>query len=123
MLNELKKRSLVRQRRVWRVRKRLKGNSERPRLSVFKSNQHLFAQVINDETGETVVSLGTMSKEFKGTELAKKSKKSAQVLGEKIAKLVMDKNINKVVFDRGRFKFHGVIAELANAARQAGLQF
>jgi large subunit ribosomal protein L18 len=123
MLKNIKKKSLVRQRRVFRVRKNLNGTSERPRLSVFKSNQHLFVQVINDETGETVVSLGTLSKEFKGTELAKKSKKSAQVLGEKIAKLALDKDIVKVVFDRGRFKYHGIIAELANAARQAGLQF
>jgi large subunit ribosomal protein L18 len=123
MLNNIKKKSLVRQRRVFRVRKNLNGTSERPRLSVFKSNQHLFVQVINDDTGETVVSLGTLSKEFKGTELAKKSKKSAQVLGEKIAKLALDKDIVKVVFDRGRFKYHGIIAELANAAREAGLQF
>ena len=123
MLKNIKKKSLVRQRRVFRVRKRLQGTSERPRLTVFKSNQHLFVQVINDETGHTVASLGTLSKEFKGTELAKKSKKSAQVLGEKIAKLALDKDIVKVVFDRGRFKYHGIIAELANAARQAGLQF
>jgi large subunit ribosomal protein L18 len=113
----------VRQRRVFRVRKRLKGTTERPRLSVFKSNLHLFVQVIDDETGQTVASIGTMSKEFKGTEYAKKSKKSAQALGEKIAKMAQDKNVNKVVFDRGRFKYHGIIAVLADAARQAGLQF
>lgn len=123
MSNTIKKKNLVRQRRVFRVRKKLKGTAERPRLSVFKSNLHLFVQVINDETGETVASLGTMSKEFKGTEYAKKSKKSAQALGEKIAKMSMDKNVNKVVFDRGRFKYHGVIAALADSARQAGLQF
>ena len=123
MSNTIKKKNLVIQRRVFRVRKKLKGTAERPRLSVFKSNLHLFVQVINDETGETVASLGTMSKEFKGTEYAKKSKKSAQVLGEKIAKMTMDKNVTKVVFDRGRFKYHGIIALLADSARQAGLQF
>ena len=123
MLNTNTKMKKVRQRRVFRVRKRLKGTSERPRLTVFKSNQHLFVQVINDETGETLTSLGTMAKEFKGTEYEKKSKKSAQLLGEKIAKMAKDKNVEKVVFDRGRFKYHGIIAVLADAARQAGLQF
>jgi len=123
MLYTNKKLNLVRQRRVMRVRKKLRGDSERPRLTVFKSNMHLFAQVINDQTGETLVSLGTMAKEFKGTEYARKSKKSAQVIGEKIAKMAADKNVNKVVFDRGRYKYHGIIAVLADAARQAGLQF
>jgi large subunit ribosomal protein L18 len=123
MLNRNTKLAAVRQRRVFRVRKKLKGTAERPRLSVFKSNQHLFVQVINDQTGETLSSLGTMSKEFKGTEYAKKSKKSAQILGEKIAMMAKGKNIDKVVFDRGRFKYHGLIAALADSARQAGLQF
>lgn len=123
MLNTNTKMKKVRQRRVFRVRKRLKGTAERPRLTVFKSNYHLFVQVINDETGETLASLGTMAKEFRGTEYEKKSKKSAQLLGEKIAKMTKDKNVEKVVFDRGRFKYHGIIAVLADAARQAGLQF
>lgn len=123
MLNTNTKMKLVRQRRVFRVRKRLKGTAERPRLTVFKSNHHLFVQVINDETGETLTSLGTMAKEFRGTEYEKKSKKSAQLLGEKIAKMAKEKNVEKVVFDRGRFKYHGIIAVLADAARQAGLQF
>ncbi|NBO23682.1 MAG: 50S ribosomal protein L18 [Chlamydiae bacterium] len=123
MIKNTKKQNLVRQRRVFRVRKRLKGNAERPRLSVFKSNLHLSVQLINDETGITLASVGTMSKELKGTEYEKKSKKSAQLLGEKIAKMAKDKNVEKVVFDRGRFKYHGIIATLADAARQAGLQF
>ncbi len=123
MLNTNMKMRIVRKRRVFRVRKKLKGTTERPRLSVFKSNLHLFVQVINDETGETLASLGTMSKDFKGTEYAKKSKKSAQILGEKIAQMAKGKNVEKVVFDRGRFKYHGIIAVLADAARQAGLQF
>jgi large subunit ribosomal protein L18 len=123
MLTTHLKKAAVRQRRVFRVRKKLNGTAERPRLSVFKSNQHLFVQVINDQTGETLSSLGTMSKEFKGTEYARKSKKSAQILGEKIAHMAKGKNIDKVVFDRGRFKYHGLIAVLADAAREAGLQF
>lgn len=124
MDQNLNKRVVKRQKRVWRVRKKVKRSSSLPRLSVHKSNQHLFAQIIDDENGITLAGIGTMSKELgsKGKTL-RKSKSAAKEVGAKIAELAKEKNIEKVVFDRGRFKFHGLIAELANAAREAGLKF
>lgn len=104
--------------RVARVRKKVKGSSETPRLSVHKSNRHLYVQLIDDQQSRTLVGMGTAEKGSKG-----KSKESAATLGTEIAKIAKQKNIDKVVFDRGRNKFHGLVAELANAARAAGLQF
>ena len=95
-----------------------------PRLSVHKSNQHLYAQLIDDEKGQTIAGIGTMSKGLrKGKNAVKRSKEGAKLIGAEIAKLAKEKNIEKVVFDRGRYKFHGVIAELAAGAREAGLKF
>lgn len=124
MESNLLKRNKKRIKRVMRVRKHLKGSSTKPRLSVYKSNQHISAQIIDDDTGMTLAGIGTMSKELnqKGKPL-RKSKTAAKEIGTRIAKLAKEKNVERVVFDRGRFKFHGLIAELANAAREAGLQF
>ncbi len=124
MESNLLQRNHKRKKRLLRVRKHLRGSSLVPRLSVYKSNQHIAAQIIDDETGITLAGIGTMSKDLrsKGKGL-KKSKDSAKEVGSKIAKLAKEKNIERVIFDRGRFKFHGLIAELANAAREAGLQF
>ena len=124
MESNLIKRSAKRIKRAMRVRKKLRGSSLKPRFSVHKSNEHISAQIIDDDTGMTLVGLGTMSKELnpKGKPM-KKSKANAKEIGALIAKLAKEKNIERVVFDRGRFKFHGLIAELANAAREAGLQF
>ncbi|MFI5334000.1 MAG: 50S ribosomal protein L18 [Chlamydiales bacterium] len=120
----LNKRQTKRQNRVWRVRKQVKRNSSVPRLSVHRSNQHLFAQIIDDDKGITLAGVGTMSKDLrqKGKAL-KKSKGAAKEIGAKIAELAKKQNIEKVVFDRGRYKFHGLIAELAGAAREGGLKF
>jgi len=118
----LKKRKNARQSRVFRVRKILHGSAERPRLSVSKTNCHIYAQLIDDDKAVTLAGVGTLSKFMTG-ELKRKSKESAREIGKKIAQLAKEKNINSVIFDRGRYKFHGVIAELANAAREAGLQF
>lgn len=115
-----KNRKKSRKTRVLRVRKVLRGSAEKPRLSVSKTNNHIYAQVINDEAGITIVGFGTQSKSCKGKQ---KSKDSAREIGKQIAELAKAKNIDKVVFDRGRFKYHGLIAELANSAREAGLQF
>lgn len=104
--------------RVNRVRKNLNGTKERPRLSVNKSNRHLYVQLIDDEQRITLAGIGTASKQGKG-----KSKETASFLGTEIAKIAKEKNIDHVIFDRGRNKFHGLVAELANAARAAGLQF
>lgn len=123
MDNHILKRNVKRKRRVLRVRKRVRGSSEMPRLSVFKTNKHLSVQLIDDENHITIASVGTTTKENRNTQFAKKSKETAKHIGSKIAELAKGKQIQKVVFDRGRLKFHGIIAELANAAREAGLQF
>jgi len=119
MQNNLKKRKKSRDRRVLRIRKKLKGTKLKPRLSVFKSNRHLFAQLIDDENSNTLAGIGTCSKEFK----IKKRNEAATALGKKIAELAKDKKINKVVFDRGRYKYHGLISLFADAARSSGLKF
>lgn len=120
MLNNTKKRNATRKRRVFRVRKTLKGTATKPRMSVNKSNKHLFVQLIDDENSKTIAAMGTYSKEFKGV---KKSKECATNLGKKIAEIAKSKKIDEVVFDRGRYKFHGLLSELAKGAREAGLKF
>jgi len=119
MLGELERRRLIRKKRVIRVRKKLKGTAEMPRLCVNKSNKNIYVQIIDDEAGKTIVGYGSMSKELKSG----KSKEIAKKVGTKIAELAMQKEVERVVFDRGSSKYHGVIAELANAAREAGLKF
>lgn len=123
MRNTLIKKNKGRKTRAMRVRKLLKGTESRPRLSVFKSNSHIQAQLIDDKNGKTIGSISTTSKELRNTEFVKKNKASARKLGERIAEIAKSKNIKEVVFDRGPFKYHGILAELANAARAGGLQF
>lgn len=121
MENNIIKRNVKRQKRLMRVRKHVRGNAEKPRLSVLKTNKHISVQLIDDENHITLASAGTNSKTQKGP--TKKSKEAAKHVGQQIAALAKQKNIQKIVFDRGRLKYHGIIAELANAAREAGLQF
>src|ERR1700722_6576577 len=117
MESNLLQRNHKRKKRLLRVRKHLRGSSLTPRFSVYKSNQHIAAQIIDDETGVTLVGMGTMSKDLRSKgKTQKKSKDAAKEVGTKIAKLAKEKNIERVIFDRGRFKFHGLVAELANAA-------
>lgn len=123
MNNQLIKSKEKKHRRSLRVRKHIHGTSSKPRLSVFKSNSHIQAQLIDDESGTTLGSIATFSKEFKETEFGKKNKASARKLGERIAEIAKSKNVKEVIFDRGPFKYHGVLAELAQAARAGGLQF
>lgn len=123
MDTSLIKRSAKRRKRVLRVRRTLKGSAEKPRLSVIKSNKHLSVQLIDDDKRVTVASTGTMTKEFRDGKFGKKSKEAAKQIGTKIAELAKKNQIERVIFDRGRYKYHGLIAELANAAREAGLQF
>ena len=89
-------------------------------MSVNKSNKHLFVQIIDDENSKTLAAIGTYSKEFKGK---RKSKEVAAQLGKLIAEKAKSKKVNEVVFDRGRYKFHGLLSELAKGAREAGLKF
>lgn len=117
------KNNKIRQTRALRNRKKLRGTNVKPRLCVIKSNKHIQAQLIDDEAGKTLGSIGTFAKEFRDTEFSKKNKASARKLGEKIAEIAKQFNIKEIVFDRGPFKYHGILAELANGAREAGLQF
>lgn len=112
----------IRRKRTLRVRKHLRGDSVKPRLCVVKSAQHLYVQLIDDENSVTLASTSTISKDFKGSEHGKKNKESGKQLGLKIAALAKQKNVSAVVFDRGRFKYHGVIASVADGAREGGLQ-
>jgi len=113
----------VRQRRTMRVRKRLRGDAQKPRLCVVKTNMHLEAQLIDDEKHVTLGSISTIAKEFRGTEFGRKSKKAAKKIGERIAEIAKKYDIEEVIFDRGPSKYHGVLAELADAARAGGLKF
>ena len=106
-----------------RMRNRLSGTAERPRLSVFRSNNHMYAQIIDDVAQRTLVSASTLEKEV-NAELEKTNNvDAAAYLGTVIAKRAIEKGINTVVFDRGGFIYHGKIAALAEAAREAGLEF
>ena len=109
-----------RKRRHLRIRSRLTGTAERPRLCVFVSNMHLYAQIIDDQAGKTIVHASTLSKELKGS---KNNAKTAVALGKQIAELAKQKNITQVVFDRAGYRYMGKIKSIADAARQAGLKF
>ena len=123
MIKQQQKSNMLRGKRALRVRKHLRGTGVKPRLCVVKSNSHIQAQLIDDETGRTLGGTATFAKEFHNTEFNGKNKASARKLGEQIAEIAKSKNIKEVVFDRGPFKYHGILAELANAARAGGLQF
>jgi large subunit ribosomal protein L18 len=122
MESSLVNKTRKRKNRAIRVRKHIRGTSEKPRLSVMKSNQHIAVQLIDDDQAITLASASTLMKEFRSKKLGR-SKEAAKQVGAKIAELAKEKDIKTVVFDRGHNKFHGLIAELANAARANGLQF
>jgi large subunit ribosomal protein L18 len=109
----------IRQRIHDRIRRKLSGTGERPRLNVYRSLNHIYAQVIDDQKGETVVSASTLSLKLKtGGNIA-----SAKEIGKAVAEAAVKQGIKKVVFDRGGFLYHGRIKALADAAREAGLEF
>jgi len=103
------------------IRKRIEGNTERPRLSVFRSTRHIYAQVIDDLAQKTLVSTSDVDAE-KSAGAGKKKDRAKQV-GAAIAKLCLEKGIDKVVFDRAGYKYHGRVSALADGAREAGLKF
>lgn len=109
-----------RQRRRWHIRKKVSGTAAIPRLSVFKSLSHMYAQLIDDETGKTLVSASTVLKEVEGKS---STVEGAAAVGKLVAERALEAGIKKVVFDRGGFKFHGRVKSLAEAARESGLQF
>ena len=111
-----------RERRKLRIRKTITGTSERPRLSVFRSARHIYVQVIDDSTGSTLVAASTLSKDLRSNLDGSKSDEAKKV-GSLIAGMCKSKNIDKVVFDRNGYRYHGRIKALADAAREAGLEF
>ena len=118
-----KTRAEVRAKKHSRMRNRFSGTAERPRLSVFRSNNHMYAQIIDDTAGNTLVSASTLEKDVK-SELEKTNNvEAAAYLGTVIAKRALEKGIKTVVFDRGGFIYQGKVAALADAAREAGLEF
>lgn len=120
MSNAAKKRE-ARVRRHYRVRKKVRGTAERPRLAIFRSNKHISAQVIDDVTGRTLAAAST-------TEAAARSgatgnKAAATAVGKLVAERAKAEGVSKVVFDRGGFRYHGRVAAVADAARESGLEF
>ena len=113
-------RKAERERRHARVRNKVSGTADRPRLCVFRSNSNLYAQIIDDVAGNTLVQASTLDKEVK-TKLS--NKEAAKEVGSLVAKRALEKNIKEVVCDRGGYIYHGVIKELAEAAREGGLTF
>lgn len=113
-------RKLTRERRHIRVRRKISGTSECPRLCVYRSNKNLFVQIVDDVKQTTLVSASTLDKEVK-TKHA--NKEAAKEVGALIAKRALEKNIKNVVYDRGGYVYHGVVKELAESAREAGLEF
>lgn len=113
-------RKLERERRHRRVRRKVSGTTECPRLCVYRSNSNIYAQVIDDEKGVTIAQASTLDKAVK---TKKSNKEAAKEVGTLVAKRAIEKNIKNVVYDRGGYIYHGIIKELAEAAREAGLEF
>jgi large subunit ribosomal protein L18 len=119
----MEKRLTGHEKRKARIRKKVSGTADRPRLTVYKSLKHMYAQIVDDTAGRTLVSVSTGSKALKG-ELGEDDKTAAaKKVGAAIAKAALDKGITQVVFDRNGFDYHGRIAAVAAAAREAGLKF
>lgn len=112
----------IRVKRHWRLRKHINGTAERPRLNVFRSLNNIYAQVIDDVKGETLVSASTLDKELKD-QASGGNKAGAALVGKLVAERAVAKGITTVVFDRGGYVYHGRVAALADAAREAGLKF
>lgn len=115
--------NIARLRKHARVRKKIAGTAERPRLNVYRSLKHMYAQVIDDSTGKTLVSASTLDNEIKGKFSFCGNKEAAKEVGKLIATKAINSGIKKVVFDRSGYIYHGRVKELAEAAREAGLEF
>jgi large subunit ribosomal protein L18 len=112
-----------RQRRQFRVRKRVRGSTARPRLAVFRSHKHMYAQVVDDSAGRTLVAASTADKEVLGSLKYGGNRTAAQAVGKAIAQRALAAGIKQVAFDRGSCQYHGRVAALADAAREGGLSF
>jgi large subunit ribosomal protein L18 len=116
-------RDAVRRRNRYRIRKRLSGTQARPRLAVFRSDKHIYAQAIDDADGRTLAAASTLDADLKGTVKSGGNVAAAKAVGQAIAGKLKEKGIEDVVFDRGGYLYHGRIKALADAAREAGLSF
>lgn len=123
----LKDKALIKKERKQRIRKRIrkkiKGTLERPRVFVFKSNRYIYVQAINDLDGTVIASASSLEKDFRDSGKSTKNKETCQLLGERLAQRLKEKNITKIVFDRGIYPYHGRIKVLAETLRQNGLSF
>ena len=113
----------VRQRRHARVRKTITGTAEAPRMNVYRSLNHIYAQIIDDVAGKTLVACSTLDKQVVESVKELTKKEAAKVVGTEIAKRALEKGITEVVFDRGGYLYHGRVSELAEGAREGGLKF
>ena len=122
-MNHEKTNLRLRERRKFRVRKRLHGTSEKPRLSVFRSHQHVYAQLIDDDAGRTLAAASTQDGAIRGEVSYGGNKAAAQIVGRALAERAIAAGVKKVCFDRGPFKYHGRVQALAEGAREGGLEF
>ncbi len=118
-----KSRNEQRKRRHTRIRRSLQGTAERPRLNIYRSLENIYAQVINDEAGVTIVSASTIDRELAPQMADKDGVEAAKMVGLAVAQRAKEAGINKVVFDRGGFRYHGRVQALADGAREGGLEF
>ncbi|MEJ2158391.1 MAG: 50S ribosomal protein L18 [Desulfobacteraceae bacterium] len=116
-------RSAARVKRQARIRKKIKGTTDKPRLSVFRSAKHVYAQVIDDTAGATLVTASSVEKDFKAQDKFESKRAAAAYVGKLVAQRALDKGIKKVVFDRNGFLYHGRIKAISDGAREAGLKF
>lgn len=123
MAGKTNPRDVARLKRKKRIRRKVEGTEQRPRLTVFRSDKHIYAQIVNDENGATLVSASSLSPEYKEMEQIKGKVAAAKRVGELVAGKALEKGIAKVVFDRNGFIYHGRIKALADAAREKGLDF
>jgi large subunit ribosomal protein L18 len=119
----MEKRLTGHEKRKARIRKKVSGTADRPRLTVYKSLKHVYAQIVDDTSGQTIVSAGTTSKTLRDGVKEDSKTDAAKKVGAAVAKAAIEKGIKKVVFDRNGFDYHGRIAAVAQAAREAGLEF
>lgn len=122
-MNPQNAKQALRRRRQLRVRRRLHGTGERPRLAVFRSSKHTYAQVINDDSGRTLLAVSTLEPDLRKSLANGGNKAAAEIVGKTLAERAKQQGITKVAFDRRFYRFHGRIAALANAARESGLEF
>jgi large subunit ribosomal protein L18 len=120
-MNRLESKLVQRTRRKKRVRRKITGTESRPRMTVFKSNKHVYVQVIDDRAGNTISSASTVEKDNRGS--LKRTVEDAEKLGEIMGKRLQEKDIKTIVFDRNGYRYHGIVKAVAEGVRKAGLQF